>query len=261
VQRFFDNQAGMIGRAIIATHHKTGTVWMSSIFRELAKHLTLPFNTFNPQNAPVVPLVTRAPGIIQDQHSRWFELNALSEQLASDRIFHLIRDPRDVIISGMHYHRVSKEAWLHQPDEKFGGLTYQQKLNSFSDDTARYLFEMSQLKAIGRMLAWPGGRPDCFECRYEDLIVDRSGDAFLPVIRHLGFDEAQSALALKIYQEKHIFRDEGRESMDRDHVRSGAARQWPAVFDRTLATAFIDRFGDALVRLGYETDNAWADRL
>jgi hypothetical protein len=259
--RFFDSQAGMIGRAIIATHHKTGTVWMASIFRELAEQLALSFIEFNPQNGPIAPPAARAPGIVQDQHSRWFELNAPPEQLVSDRIFHLIRDPRDVIISGMHYHRVSKEPWLHQPDENFGGLTYQQKLNSFSGDGARYLFEMSQLKAIGRMLAWPRGRADCFECRYEDLIADRSGDVFRQAVRHLGFDETQSAIALKIYREKHIFREEGREGISVGHVRSGAARQWPAIFDHALATAFIDRFGNALVRLGYETDNSWADRL
>ena len=28
------------------------------------------------------------------------------------RIMHLIRDPRDVLISAMHYHRKSTEAWL-----------------------------------------------------------------------------------------------------------------------------------------------------
>jgi len=29
------------------------------------------------------------------------------------RILHLIRDPRDVLISAMHYHKTADEAWLH----------------------------------------------------------------------------------------------------------------------------------------------------
>jgi hypothetical protein len=224
----------------------------------LAKRAGIPFEQFNPKNGTTPAPVSRSPGIMQDQHSRWFELNALSEYLESDRIFHLIRDPRDVIISGMHYHRASKEAWLHQPEDRFDGLTYQQKINSLPDDTSRYLFQLSHMKAIDRMLAWPMGRAECFECRHESLIGDRNGRTFARALDHLGFDKAESAIALDLYRETHILN--GAKS-DGVHVRSGVARQWPGVFDRTLAAAFIDRFGEALITLGYEPDNSWFDRL
>ena len=41
------------------------------------------------------------------------------------------------------------------------------------------------------------------------------------------------------------------------HVRDGRPRQWPDVFDRRLKDLFIDRFGDALIRLDYEVNHDW----
>ena len=45
------------------------------------------------------------------------------------------------------------------------------------------------------------------------------------------------------------------------HIRSGDPQQWPCAFNRELGKAFLAAFGDALVRLGYEQDDHWVDRL
>jgi hypothetical protein len=49
----------------------------------------------------------------------------------------VIRDPRDVIVSGANYHCKADEPWLHIPEKRFGGLTYHQKINSLTSAVVR----------------------------------------------------------------------------------------------------------------------------
>jgi len=52
---------------------------------------------------------------------------------------HLIRNPREIIRSGVLYHRITHEAWAHYPLEEFGGQTYQVVLNQVTDAQALIL--------------------------------------------------------------------------------------------------------------------------
>ena len=62
--------------------------------------------------------------------------------------------------------------------------------------------------------------------------------------------------ALKISYENSLFSGMVR---DTRHIRSGQIRQWEKYFSPALSKRFLELFGDdALVRLGYESDHAWA---
>ena len=63
------------------------------------------------------------------------------------RVLHLIRDPRDVVISAMHYHKASRETWLHEPIPGYDNLTYQRALRSLPTRFAQYVFEMDNSSA------------------------------------------------------------------------------------------------------------------
>ena len=54
----------------------------------------------------------------------------------------VIRDPRDIIISGMHYHMISDEEWLRIPQPWLNGGIYQKMLVDLTTDEERYLYEM-----------------------------------------------------------------------------------------------------------------------
>ena len=133
------------GRMIcIGTHHKTGTVWMRKVWRAIAADQNIPFfQVLRARRLADIP--TDGPVIIVNWHSRF------PQQLLDDpdaRFLHLIRDPRDVLLSGMRYHMVAglgNEKFLRIPREDLGGVNYQTHLRSLPDDLARLRFEICLL--------------------------------------------------------------------------------------------------------------------
>lgn len=249
-------------RAIIATHHKTGTVWLGNTFRAICRKLGIPFTVLDhavPETASGKP-----PIVILDYHGRWFGRAAAEHHIDDDRVLHVIRDPRDVIISAMHYHRVATEAWLQTPQEKFDGMTYQQKINSLPDDHARYIFEMDNSAGgvIRSLSNWNYKRASCFECKYEDLMADTEADLFGRVAAHLGFDKNETKICQRHFRRNSLFSGAPQEKAQREgkaHIRAGGTQQWLTVFDDMLANEFLRRFDDVLIRLGYDTSHAWAE--
>lgn len=253
-------------RIVIATHHKTGTAWMGATFKAIGAAFDIPWFMVKRDNPEIA--AASAPAILLDTHSRWYRVLSATHGQSGDRTMHVIRDPRDVIISAMHYHRVSEESWLHQPQAEFDRATYQQAINALADDRARYLFEMDNSAGlvIRNMAVWDYARDDCFECTYEALASDNDMSVFTAALTHLGFDEAELEECRHAFWRNSLFSGRPQARMKKrqrlqNHIRSGDARQWPAVFDRALAREFLARFGDVLVQLGYERDNAWIDDL
>ncbi len=246
-------------RAIICTHHKTGTTWMARTFWTIAEATGAQVVVIKAKTPPTA--VPPSSAIILDIHSAWRKPDFEPLHQATDRLLHVIRDPRDVVISAAHYHTRSSESWLHRPMEAFGGRTYQQAINAVPEGEDRLTFEMqnNSRRVIRHMLRWDYGRPDTIECTYEDLMADASCDLFGSVAVRLGLDEAVSR---RCFWESSLFGGLADEAVrPPNHVRSGAGRQWEQVFNQPLARAFISLFGDALIRLGYEADHGWIDRL
>lgn len=241
--------------ALVATHHKTGSVWMRTVFKLIATETGVPFINLSKRRTLDADRLPESAILFSD-HSDFSGCAWLLEHPRS-RIMHVIRDPRDVIISAMHYHRKAKESWLHLPRKGLGGLTYQQKLNRLPDDRARYLFEMERTsrRVIRDMQKWDYTRTNSLECKYEDMIADVGMELVSEVLRHLGFEAGELEACRQIFWKNSLFGElRGSQSV---HIRSGALRQWPGTFDESLAAAFLEQFPDALVQLGYEPDNSW----
>jgi hypothetical protein len=245
-------------RSVIATHHKTGTAWMSMVFRAIAEKLAIRFAETTEENFPT-PESLPLPAIVFDDHSA-FKNHQWMLADPEIRILHVIRDPRDVIISGMHYHRSADESWLRKPKEEFGGLTYQQKLNSFGNDIDRYSFEMDQSggETITELINWDYTLPQSLEYKYEDLIEDSDMILFTKAAIHLGFEPHELEECRRQYWDQSLF---GKKRSGGQHIRSGKTEQWRHVFDATLAAKFVTNFGTVLQELGYETDDSWAKEL
>jgi len=245
--------------AVIATHHKTGTVWMRDVFRGISHDLKINF-IYLTRKSPQKKAKLLPPAVVLNDHADFSAMPWLIDG-PDQRILHVVRDPRDVLISAMHYHRVAQESWLHVSRKTFGGLSYQQKLNSLPDDRSRYLFELkhSAGRTIGKMCSWNYGAKNCFECRYEDLATDFEMKLFTQIVCHLGFAPDELEICRANFWKNSLFGQ--REAGESPHVRRGAPRQWSDVFDRELAMRFLHQFGSALVTLGYEPDDTWIEHL
>jgi hypothetical protein len=88
-------------------------------------------------------------------------MRVVSERLRKLLVRSLIRDPRDVIVSGCFYHQSAEEAWLQVPQRRLGGLSYQEKLRSYASFDDQLLFEMENpgVHTIRQMLEWGYSNP------------------------------------------------------------------------------------------------------
>lgn len=246
--------------AIVATHHKTGTVWMSSTFQRICKVRKIRFCRID-RSEPVENMDYSVPTVFFSFHSNFDGFPEL--QSNKYPVFHLIRDPRDVLISGMYYHRKAKEKWLFDSKIEFGTMGYQEKLNSFATERDRLQFELdnSTTKTTSAMLRWNYSQSRSFECKYENLIQDSEGELFAKACIHLGFGPRELVRCKGGFLRNSIFAKKPRLKGKITHVRSGHAQQWRSVFDKTLAKSFEERFPGGLVKLGYEKDASWIEQL
>ncbi|MGO8871068.1 MAG: sulfotransferase domain-containing protein [Acidimicrobiales bacterium] len=174
---------------------------------------------------------------------------------------HVIRDPRDVVVSGYEYHKRTNEKWARMPDPRYGGRSYQEYLNSLNEhdglmaeiawvansreDTHRY-------GAVATMGSWDYEQPEFLEIRYEDALADQEG-TFERLFRWYGLNDSATTVGMEAVKRLSIANG----GAVGNHVRSGQPGQW---MDR-LSDDHIERFkeltGDLVVRLGYESGTNW----
>jgi hypothetical protein len=252
-------QIAMKYSVVVATHHKTGTVWMDGVFKAIARELDVEYVDFRPQHGRLTEAL-RKPFILLNYDSNFREYAYILNR-DDVRVLHVVRDPRDVLISAMHYHKRSSESWLHEPVPGYDNVTYQRRLRALPTKFDQYVFEMEHSTAgtLGDLLKWQYGRANCFEARYEDLRQDVQLSCWKRISAFLGFDEREQQIASRCFWQNSLFG--GLSRIGNKHVRSGDIAQWKCEFTRDLGYAFLTRFPDALQSLGYEVDNGWITNL
>ncbi|MEM7063915.1 MAG: sulfotransferase domain-containing protein [Cyanobacteria bacterium P01_B01_bin.77] len=240
-------------KVLVGTHHKTGTGWMASLFKRICQQFQLSFFSGNQEELPEYFDIFFQP------HSQ-FSFDKLHLKYKG---LHLIRDPRDRIISGCFYHQNSQEEWLYLKQKKFGGLTYQEKINSYTSLDDQLIFEMenSGLNDIQEMLNWNYSNSSFIEVKYEELILDKDLILFREIFNFLGFPDEHLSKTLNIVRDSSLFSDIFKDTKRRNtgHIRSGKPEQWREYFKHTHRVKFLELFNDALIKLGYEENDAWVN--
>ena len=246
----------------IGTHHKTGTIWMRKFWRAVQKDQGVPFMQCY-REKKLAEAAEAGPQIIVNWSSSFPKALFDAPQA---RFIHVIRDPRDVLLSGMRYHRVAplgNEKFLRERREDWGGKNYQDHLNSLPDDHARLLFEMEHKHdaTLREMLAWPYGHPHAADLRYEDLIEDADMGIMRGVLERFAIEGLDIERALRTYWDHSLFGGladkAGMEERQAAHVSSGKAAQWTRKLPREVAEVYADRYSPALKTLGYAQDDGW----
>ncbi len=191
----------------------------------------------------------------------WTSLFARSlGEMPQVRGFHLVRDPRDMLISASFYHERSQEPWLHSPRAFLDGESYQGVMHQRPTVRGRLLFELAHTTSltVKEMALVPSSLPSIAKVTYESLITDTTLDVFRELFTSLGFSKGARRVAVECARHESITLNP-RKRMG--HVRSGQPGQWREFFDRQLGEDFVSRLGNELVALGYEADHSWVKAL
>lgn len=232
------------GRIVHCTHHKAGTVWFASILRAVAEAYGY---TLVVQESPAAGAKAE---IIVDGNSTgaWDSERQL-------RATHMIRDPRDMVVSGYFYHLWADEPWLLKPNPRYGGLSYRDYLNSV-DRQAGLLAEIEWFSrtTAPRMQSWRYDDPRFLELKYRD-VIGQPDEWFPRIFAHYGFVRAELPRLTEIAV-GHTLRPSpnaavvARPTPGR-HVRSGQPGQWKEIFQAQHNVRFQELMGGLLLRLGY----------
>ena len=173
----------------VATHHKAMTTYFHAVLKALALAYDIPFEKV--ANADLPRPETRMFLSMQGKQDL--------AQIGPYRGVHVMRDPRDMIVSGYHYHKWTHESWVHRLDE--AGESYQQKLNRL-DKTEGLFLEIDHFIFFYRdaLTAWDLDDPDLFEVSYEALMGPDKRAKYGEIFTHLGFRDAELALATDLMQ-------------------------------------------------------------
>jgi len=288
-------------------HHKCATRWIRDILSEVCWQAGFRTERVRDPLMPMAhgPLLTTEGrrlscadlGTYLRQSSVDFCLvrNAYREQLEAlseipFRGFHVVRDPRDLIVSAYFSHRYS------HPTAGYPHLAkHRQRLQEVSKEEGLLLemdFSAQELRDLGE---WPYGHPDILELKMEELIA-RPYDGFLQIFEFLGLMDWEDdyparrrvanfvrrmlnrlsfrhpllrrlrrpipitgeMLLGRVWDhrfEKKARRRRGEED-PRSHYRKGQPGDWRNHFTEEHVAAFKEKFPGLVEKLGYSWDSS-----
>lgn len=251
---------------IHCSHHKVGTVWFKSVLRAVANEYGLRVTVNDVSRIP------RGASIFIDDHGKT-DLSCIEQKYRGS---HMIRDPRDVVVSGYHYHLWTKERWANTkvaslgpqietywpllPVKDIAHLTYKEYLNSL-DKEVGLMTEIARASStdIQDMVRWDYANPHILNFRYEDIMQDEEG-MFRRIFAYYGFNEEAIARSTEIamtFSFKNQAKRSVGQSQEQSHLRSGKAEQWRQEFSEAHKAYFKKLHGEDLIRLGYEKGLDW----
>jgi len=220
-------------------HHKAATVWVRQVLLEVIRHYGL-----RQQEGTGDPIRTVTDMAFYG-HAERFRRDQIGPR--PFRGSHLIRDPRDLIVSGYEYHLVTAEPWVRRPSPRYGGVSYQALLESL-DEHGGLLAEIEWFaRETGAALGqWNYGQPEFLELRYEDAMADDLA-TFDTLFRWYGFDASARELGLGAVERLSLRRG----GAIPHHARSGRPGEWRERLEPAHLDLLAELTGDLVDRLGY----------
>jgi hypothetical protein len=181
---------------------------------------------------------------------------------------HIIRDPRDLLVSSYRYHQYCKEEWVLKPikehlikrlkikerglEEYAKGKNYQDLLRSFNEEDG-YLLELDlRGNLFQEMYDWDYTNPNMLELKYENIFGNEV-EEFRKVLIHYGFNNSTVNKTLK-FVEKHSFdklKKKGSAGKNK-HANIGKSNQWKEILPNNIKNKINSEWGHLITKLGYQ---------
>jgi len=273
-------------------HHRGATTWINDILIQVCHEMGLKLViVHNPEmfNYDLEGFVRKEKPAFLSYTNADYEY---VKHLSNFRGFHVVRDPRDIVVSSYF-----SDLYSHPTSNSPGFATRREELRNLSRDQglmAEMEYRRGQFK---RMYEWPYSLPNVIEVRMED-IIENPYQRFLEISRFLGIlDEAHFGTKKRL---KHLFlafarriqhfsrghpvipislnkipaerllgiifendftrKSGGRKPGEEDvksHYRKGVAGDWRNYFKEEHIAFFKSNYHDVLVKLGYEQNRDW----
>lgn len=238
--------------AVHSCYHKCLTLYFDRVFRKLTRTIGLKY-----EYAPMAGKVRGDVDFCLFPHAE-LDWNEVPLQF---RGTHIIRDPRDLLISAYHYHLRTDEEWCAKPNPVHKKLpadvSYQQHLQSLDTEDG-ILYELNNVSGgiITKMGRWPYEDARVLELRFEDM-VGHEREHFAKIFQWYGLPDEHMDTALEIAESLSLKKlPSNAEGLK--HARKGSRfGQWREFFTPRITEVFKERHGETLIRLGYENDLNW----
>jgi hypothetical protein len=260
---------------LVFSYHKSGTSLFLHVMTKVSDRLGLTLAN----HYGLVDRLGLEPDVILLPHS---VLRAPLDR--PYRAIRLIRDPRDIWVSGYLYHLRCDEGWCRNTDldptppigwpqvdysvahwpedwkrrylERLNGQSYQQNLASRSlADGLDFELDGYTGCTMATMRQWKLNGADTLDVRLEVLMADFDGE-MLRIFDHFGFTAAQSQAALEVARSEDVRRMDEAAMGARPQIYSRTLSKWRDILPAAQIARFEARHGDLIRELGYELAGA-----
>lgn len=182
-------------------------------------------------------------------------------RLGEYRITRFMRDPRDLLVSGYHYHKRGSEVWcnIKDPDEQdlrvvngvvprgiSPGMSYTEYLNSI-DEVAGMLAELEfRRRHFESMLKWPDDDKNILLFKYEN-ILNHEVDVFRTIFDFYELTLPEKLCGNWLAKRNSLEKKAGKIA----HIRKGTVGQWKSGLPAAVEKQFLMQYPDLLEKYAY----------
>lgn len=250
--------------------HKALTMFSRQIYKEVAQvQRKRPFEW----GWPFLPPQSRTffHDILRFYKRQWrYSLVSISghrldlDSFADIRVVRFVRDPRDLLVSGYHYHKKGPQKWCAVVNPTVADFavvngavprgiapsqSYEMYLNSVDQETGFAAELEFRRPHFDGMMSWPIDDPRVLTLRYED-IIGHEAESIGKVGDHFGWSASTKAHAM---QTAWAFSAGGKEAV-KGHIRNKAPGQWRGVVPKAVNDAVVQRYEPFLKAFDYPLD-------
>ena len=183
------------------------------------------------------------------------------EVIGTYRITRFIRDPRDMIVSGYHYHKQARESWCsikdptHQdwalvnaavPDGILPGESFSDMLQRVTLEEGLYAEMQIRKHHFESMMKWPNDDPDILMFKYENIIGNEA-EVFGKILSFYELPHRRQMLGVRTA----VRNSAARMSRSNVHIRNPEPNQWKTTFTDDIAKTFESLYPGLIEYTGY----------